>query len=370
MRPRAHWLLIPLLAAAVPGTAPAQERPATEVFRDQVRVTEVLLDVVVTDRDDRIIVGLGPDDFVVRDASGEVDLTSVTFYSSKRLLEPGRALAAPGAAVDTVPQDRHFILFVEEQPFQRRGLRPSLLDRQLQAGRQLGQWLVEETQPADRVAVLSYRGRLKVHQDFTADRAALIEAVDGAVHGRDPEKIPPSRRHPVESPSALSALPAGKELERSSRDIYQALRLVADAVKGVPGRKNLIFVGRGFGDIGSHGNYRPEHFKLDPMLQALNDANVAVYALDVAPPGVTYNLQIALRDLAAATGGRFYYDRTSFTPALEQISDLTSGYYLLSYQSRRPADAAGYQRVTVATRNPEFRIQARDGYLYGPRPKP
>ena len=369
MRPRAHWLLIPLLAAA-PRITPAQEEPATEVFRDQVQVTEVLLDVVVTDRDDRIIVGLGAEDFVVRDANGVVDLTSVTFYSSKRLLEHGESGAARDGAVDTQPQDRHFILFVEEQPFQRRGLRPSLLDRQLKAGRQLSRWLVEETQPADRVAVLSYRGRLKVHQDFTVDREALIEAVDGAVHGRDPGKVPPSRRHRPESPSALSALPAGKELERTSRDIYQALRLVADAVKGVPGRKNLIFVGRGFGDIGSHGNYRPERFKLEPMLQALNDANVAVYALDVAPPGMAYNLQIALRDLAAETGGRFYYDRMSFTPALEEISDLTSGYYLLSYQSRRAADAAGYQRVTVATRNPEFRIQARDGYFYGRPPAP
>ena len=37
-------------------------------------------------------------------------------------------------------------------------------------------------------------------------------------------------------------------------------------------------------------------------------------------------------------------------------------------QSRRPADASGYQRVTVGTRNPEFRIQARQGYLYGPPP--
>ena len=79
---------------------------------------------------------------------------------------------------------------------------------------------------------------------------------------------------------------------------------------------------------------------------------------------------MSLRDLAAATGGRFYYNQRRFTLPLKQISDLTSGYYLLSYESRRPASAAGYQRVRVATRNPEFRIQARSGYLYGSRPQP
>lgn len=357
-----------MLAVALTVAAPAQEKPASPPFAEEVRVTEVLLDVVVTDREDRIILGLGRDDFVVSDKDGVVELGSVTFYSSKRLLEWRQGLAAEGTEVDTVPQDRHFILFIQEQPHQRT-MRPSLLDRQLKAGRQLTRWLVEETQPADQVAVVSYRSRLKVHQDFTTDREALIEAVDAAVHGRDPEKIPPSRRRQVESgPAALSALPAGGKLRQASKDIYRALRLIAEAVSGVPGRKNLIFLGRGFGDISSFGSYRAEHPKLDPTLHALNDANVAVYTLDVTPVGVDYSLQISLRDLAAATGGRFYYDRGNFSASLKEISDLTSGYYLLSYPSRRPADASGYQRVRVGTRNPEFRIQARDGYLFGTPP--
>ena len=59
-------LLIPLLvAAASPVVGPAQERQADEVFAEELEVTEVLLDVLVTDKHDRIILGLGPDDFVV-----------------------------------------------------------------------------------------------------------------------------------------------------------------------------------------------------------------------------------------------------------------------------------------------------------------
>lgn len=362
-------LLIPLQVAAMTLAGLAQEGPTGEVFSEQLVVTEVLLDVVVTDEEDRIVLGLGADDFVVSEEGEVVDVTSVSFYSSRRLLESPELLASQGAAVETVPQDRYFIVFVQEQRFDRAS-RTSSLDRQMEAGGQLARWLVEELQPADRIAVLSFRGRLKIHQDFTTDRQALIEAVDNAAHGRDPEKIPSSRRRELAGdPPALSALPAGKELRRASKDVYHALRLVAGAVKRVPGRKNLIFLGRGFGDIGSYGNYSPEPYKLNPTLDALNDANVAVYTLDLTPLGIEDNLQVSLRDLAAATGGRFYYDKRRFTIPLKRISDLTSGYYLLSYESHRPAGAFGYQPVRVGTRSPEFRIQARHGYLYGSQPE-
>lgn len=350
-----------VLLAALPSVGTAQEEPAEE-FAEELEVTEVLLDVVVTDKRDRIILGLGPQDFLVSEDGEAVDVTSVTFYSSKRLLESPELLAERDLAVETVPQDRFFILFVHAQ----RSNGITGLRRLLEAGKDFGRWLIEEAQPADRVAVVSYRNGLRVHQDFTTDREALLEAVDEAVRGRDPEKVPPSRRRsvPVE-PAALSSLPSGKEMRKASKDLYRALRLVANAVSDVPGRKNVVFFGRGFGRVGTYGNYEPEPFKLQPTLQALNDANVAVYTLDLTPPEVEHNLQISLRDLAAATGGRFYWDRRHFTGSLNRISTLTSGYYLLSYESRRPAGSSGYQRVRVATRSPEFRIQARHGYLFG-----
>jgi len=349
----------------------AQEEPPAEVFREELQVTEVLLDVLVTDRDDRVVLGLEREDFVVSEGEERVEVAAAAFYSGRRLLERGEGLAKRGVAVEAVARGRHFILFIQQQPLQSDGTRPSLLDRQLKAGRQLTGWLLGAAQPSDRVAVVSFRRGLAVHQEFTTDRQALTEAIEGAARGRAPRALAVGDRSSGASPEAgLAALPRGKELRRASADVYRALRLVADAVKSVPGRKNLIFVGRGFGDIGSHGNYQPERYKLDPTLRALNDANVAVYALDVTPPGRTYNLQIALRDLAAETGGRFYYDRANFSASLEEIGELTSGYYLLSYQSRRPAGASGYQEVRVATRNPELRIQARQGYLYGPMKKP
>jgi VWFA-related protein len=355
-----------LLAVLTPQLVPGQPGPVEGIFTDEVEVTEVLLDVVVTDKQDRIIVGLGLDDFVVSEDGERVQVTSATFYSSRRFVGPTEALVSRGAAIETVPQDRYFILFVQERSLGEKTSRRTLVDRHKRAGRHFARWLVEEAQLADRLAVVSFRHRLKVHQDFTTDREVLLEAVDRAVDGRDPEKIPPTRRSELAGdPPAFASLATAKELRRARLDIHHALRLVAAAVKSVPGRKNLIFLGRGFGDFGSYRRYRPAPNKMKHTLNALNDANVAVYTLDVMPPETGYNLQASLRDLAVATGGRFFLNRQSFTEPLRKISEMTSGYYLLSYESKRPASDSGYQRVEVGVRNPELRVQAREGYLYG-----
>lgn len=359
-----------ILLAGPEAALRAQEEEPEEIFREAIEVTEVLLDVVVTDKNDRIILGLGPDDFVVAEQREIVTLDAVTFYSSKRLLESSDVLARRDLAVDVVPQDRFFVLFVQEQRSDSAARRNPLV-RQRAAGQQIVRWLLEEAQPADRMAVVSFSRGLKIHQDFTLDREALVDAVEGAARGRDPARVPPARSKKVAGdPAALDTLSAGRELRRSTPNVYRALQQVARALARVPGRKNLIFLGQGFGDLGTFGNYQPQLSRFNPTLEALNDANVAVYTIDVSAPGVEHSLRPSLRDLASQTGGRFFYDDLKFTGALREISDLTSGYYLLSYRSRRPAGESGYQRVRIGTRSPEFRIYARQGYLYGPDPAP
>ena len=190
-----------LLGLSLPQVALGQQEPIEGVFTGEVEVTEVLLDVVVTDKQDRIIVGLGLDDFVVSEDGETVQVTSATFYSGRRLVGSAEPLVSRGAAIETVPQDRYFILFVQEEGLREKTSRRTLVDHQKRAGRHFARWLVEEAQPADRLAVVSFRGRLKVHQDFTTDREALLEAVDRAVRGRDPEKIPPTRRSATQASS-------------------------------------------------------------------------------------------------------------------------------------------------------------------------
>lgn len=349
-------LMLGLLA--FPAIGNAQE--AQETFADDVTVSEVLLDVLVTDRDGNVIIGLQADDFIVKEGDETVSVEGAAFYSNRRLLDPGSA----GDGVDTTPRDRYFILFFHEQ--QRASAdAPILLQRQLKAGKEAQRWVAREKLLDDWVAVVSYDVKLKIQQDFTQNKQQIMAGIADAVSGKDPGANWPSRMPEAGQVSLRSYLPQGKELAQRTERIYDALSVLAEASGKIQARKNLVFFGTGFGDTGAFGLYRPDPRYFDDMAQSLNDNNVAVYALDLVPPEIDYSLSDALNQLSDETGGQYFTYFTSFLSPLQKISSENSGYYLLSYRSRHPQGAEGFQQVKVATRNPEFKVRAREGYLYG-----
>ena len=100
-------------------------------------------------------------------------------------------------------------------------------------------------------------------------------------------------------------------------------------------------------------------------MQALNDANLAVYPLDLSRIGVSHSLRDSLSLLANDTGGYYYENVTSYGSIVEIISGQNSGYYLLSYRSESPAGESGYRKVEVRLKNPELRVSGRQGFFYG-----
>jgi len=357
-----------LLAAPSLFAAPQSEAPPAEPqaeFEEEVRVDEVLLDVLVTDRDGNVIVGLRPDDFVVREDGEPVEVDSATFYSSSRLAQPAAEIAAEGARIDPVPEDRYFILFFDD--VQRYEDGPvSLMSQQIRAGHDARRWVDEQLAPADWVAVVSYDRSLQVHADFTRDRAKIETAIERAASGRRGNAAWPSRHDAADgAPSLLDQLPQGKALSKATPRIYSAFEEIARSVADVRGRKNLIYLGIGFGRVNDFGQYERDERYYPKMVRALNDANVSVYPIDVTPLRVTHTMEDALTDLSTETGGRYFPFHVSFTTPLEQIAEENGGYYLLSYRTDRPAGAEGFQRVTVETKNPSFKVRARRGYMYG-----
>lgn len=337
-----------------------QERPE---FGERIEVREVLLDVLVTDAQGNPVVGLTADDFVVEEDGEPVALTGATFYSSSELIGGAEAIAARGAAIDTVPRDRYFILLFEDQR-KNQGSGIDLLGPQLRAARETRRWVAEELAPADWVAVLSYDFKLKLHQDFTRDRAALAAAIDAAVAGKDGGNWP-SRREDAEGPSLAAHLPTGDELRDETTRIYGALELVAEAAGHVPGRKTLLFYTIGIGETDRFGIYREDPRYWPPMMRALNDNNVAVYTLDLTPTDVRHTLEGSLSNLAQETGGRYFYNFASYGAPLAQIARENSGYYLLSYRAEHPAGESGFQRVRVRVKDPSLKLRTREGYGLG-----
>ena len=344
-----------------------QDQPQDQPFEERVDVTEVLLDVLVTDRRGNVVLGLSEDDFVVEENGEPVEISDVTFYSNRRFLDSPERAAELGIDAADVRPDRYFILFFHDQ----RDVVPRITAQLLDAGRRAKQWVETELLPTDWVAVVGYDYDLDIFQDFTTDRGRIEQAIDEAVQGAEPENWP-SRREEGDGPSLIENLPDNRTLQRATGRFYGGMQVLAEAAGYIDGRKNVILFSIGFGDVSSFGIYTPDSRYYPPMVQALNDNNVAVYSIDLISIDPTSNVLenvygSSLSQLSTDTGGQYYFTGFNFLTPLEKVSEDNGGYYLIAYRSRHPQGESGYQKVQVRTVNREFRTRAREGYLYGPR---
>jgi len=194
-------------------------------------------------------------------------------------------------------------------------------------------WIAGKLLPGDGVAVASYYGcELQVQQDFTRDRDALAAAVADAVRGR-----PHVGRVPEDAEvSLLSRLPQGDVLARRTASFYGVLQVLAEAAEGAPGRKNLLVFSKGFGrshlfEAESGNNpfgspiqekYLADRSLYEPTLQALREAHVNLYPVDLATDyRETYPLAGVMCQLAAATGGRYFYPVTNISGLLDRVTE-------------------------------------------------
>ncbi len=347
---------------ALPFPAAAQDEPAAS-FEGLVEVTEVLLDVLAVGRDGETITGLGTDDFIVTENGDEVKLTGVSYYTTRY---------GPGGTIEIqdgdIPSSRYFMFFFHDM--KRLGPEANrLIRQQLEAGRKSKEWVEEHMLPSDWVAVASYDVKLKLHLDFTQDREQILRAIDDGVRGRDPEKNvgrQGRRVPPAGAPSLLRHLPQGKKLRKETARIYDGIRLLADASAFIVGRKNMLMFTIGFGELGRGtpvATGDPRYYP--PMEQALNDANVAVYTLDLTPVEYDHIQRDFMSQLSSDTGGFYYGTFVNFIAPLREIAAENVGYYVLSYQSEHPAQESGYQEVKVKPRDRSVKLRARKGYLYG-----
>ena len=360
-RPRPPILAGLLLLAALPAAA---QDPPQEAFAGEVTVSEVALDVVVTDARGRVVVGLDRDDFRVKEDGRPVELSEVVFYSHRELME--EAISADELNVDTdLLAHRYFILLFHDQ----RQLAATLAARQLDAARWAKRWVRTELGPRDLVAVFSYQYGLRPQIDFSNDRDAIASAIDHAIVSQEthPSRLPAAD---AGMPSLLASLASPEELARETTTIYDALEKLAGAADAVGGRKNLVLFSIGFDSETDDTFFRPDPRYFPRVVQAMNDANLAAYAVDLAPSAargdaVSRQRGNSLSYLATETGGRHFSNYVNVATPLSEIEEATGGYYLLTYRSRRPAGESGYQRVDVELVNPGFTARAREGYLYG-----
>jgi len=348
-------LLIALsfVALALPGLAQSQQS-----FQERIDVNAVLLDVIVTDTRGNHILGLDKNDFVVKEDGVEQQVDSVDYLTNRRLLD-AREETAP-FKVEHVLENRYFIFFFDKPED------PGLLRTDLMLARgAVRDFVRNDMKDTDRVAIVGHDIRLKIYSDFTSDKKQIDRALNEVVQfGLGLSKAPAG-----DEPSILRSVDTKAMIDETGT-VYQALNFLADGVKPIRARKNLILFSPGIADRyetirnGMITNRSPD---LDPMLESLNAANVSVYSVQLQRDALdsTPLFHQRLEEMAESTGGHYFRYNTSFGPAVEHVENVNSGYYLVTYRAQHPKGEKGYQKVSVTVRNPEFKVVARSGYQFG-----
>ncbi|MGH9458894.1 MAG: VWA domain-containing protein [Thermoanaerobaculia bacterium] len=331
---------------------------AQEPFREKVDVDLVLVDVTVTDSRGNQILGLAKDDFIVREDGALQEIASVDYFTNRTLLT-AREEDAP-FQVDRVRQERYFVLFFHE--FADPTAVPGYMGDLMRAKRAAIEFVQNELQPQDLVAIAGYDVRLKVYADFTTDPKILRRALnDMSGFSRGLRKVPEY----AGEVSILRNLDT-REMMNDTGRIYDALRLLGDALRPIPARKVMALVSPGIGEPNEMIEQIVDNEEMwyRPMIQSLNAANVSVHAMTLLRDVVHFAPEQTLSRIASETGGEYFKNFASFETPLDRIEEASSGYYLLTYRIRKPEGEHGYQKIDVSLRNPEFRIRAREGYAY------
>jgi VWFA-related protein len=320
-----------------------QQKPAGR-YVERVDVERVLVDVRVLDGQGRAVAGLVADDFSVKIAGTPVAIESAIWVGGAKrdrsVAEPARSEPATD---DGVPGRLIVFLFQKDlEPSRLTGLMRMLVE---------SQHFLDELTPRDQIAVLSFDYQLKVWLDFTSDSEAVRRVLQREILFKDPQPL----RHTSGMSLARRLDPATASKTYS---IEKALHRIADALHDLPGSKSIVFIGHGFGRLGWTG-VTMEHGYEDAR-DALMAARTSVFSLDVTNADY-HSLEAGLQMVSHDTGGFFARTHLFTAQAMNRLSGVLTGYYVLFLE--QPNVGPGAHDVDVRLTRQQGTVLARNRYV-------
>jgi VWFA-related protein len=356
-----------MTACLAAGLTAQQPRP---VFRSG--VAHVMLDVVVTDRDDRPVVNLTRDEFrIVEDgrpqAISEFELVSVPLENRTIDLRAAPA-PAPDTASNAPPRraSRAVAFVLDDLTLTGQDIIP--------VQRIMAEFL--RTLAADDLVAITYVRRSDLGQDFTSDTDRLIRAVTNL-------------RASIGAPNSGVL-----------RDTLLVLKNVASTLGAAPhARRAVVYVSSGYNNpLIARARVRQSASDAAFYAEIMEDAyrharqrGIPIYAIDprgLASPESVFGIgairspgeraalasrieaeQYFMTSLGAGTGGRGFVNQSDLAWAARQIVEENGSYYLLGFSPTPYRADDRFHDVKVTVTRPGLRVRARAGYL-AERPRP
>ncbi|HUL14670.1 MAG TPA: VWA domain-containing protein [Terriglobales bacterium] len=306
----------------------------------RVTVRLVLADAVVTDKEGKVVTGLGPQDFTVLEDGKPQKVTTFSFErpaEMNKALQSRRVQLPPNVTTDRpeyrVPSGAPVIVLID-------ALNTRAQD-QSRARMELLKYLDTQLKPGQPIAVYTLGSSLRRLQDFTDDPTLLKAAVQG-FNPTEPVEQQISRLD-QQIPRFSGAL-AGSGLRGTQTNpaIYlermrefledqasvgvdmrvgitlTAFQAIAHAVAGLPGRKSVVWVTASFPlatysriiKYSADGDNSPNRVAFNELYEdrvretdsKLSDAQVAVYPVDAR--GLVGELQGGAENQGVDAGGQ------------------------------------------------------------------
>ena len=343
----------------------------------QVTSRLVVLDVVVVDHAGKPVTNLDQSKFSIYEDKVPQTIMNFDPPTGHQMPSGSSTQAIVNSAADlpkvgTAPVN--ILVFDElDTPFHQLAYARQMMEKYLKAQ--------PELLPVPTLFVAAGASKMAVLHDYTQSRAELLDSVHK--HTAD-----------LDFTQVIASLNGGASAaDNGMVKTLGALSQIAESVRGVPGRKNVIWVGAGYNKAPDLTNMsQSDHDRVLAAIKQVTDrmlsARVTLYVIDPAGPiaaqevtdqsidptqvtsagtsNADFGDNLGFYNFATETGGRVMTGRSDLDAQVAQATSEGTEYYTLSYVPTSANDAARpYRKIRVVVNDPSLHVITRDGYFGG-----
>lgn len=358
------------MGMAMGGWARAQQPPAPTMT---VTSRLVVLDVVVVDRSGKPVTNLTRSQFSIYEDRVLQRIKDFDPPSAHRMPEGTEDVVHSSADLPKIGQAPVDVLVFDEldTPFLQLAYARQMMERYLKAQ--------PAVLPVPTLFLAAGATRIAVLHDYTQSRAELLASVQK--HTAD-----------LDFTQVMNSLNGGQSgADYGMVKTLGALSQIAESLRGVPGRKNVIWVGTGYNKASDLTSLsQSDHDRVMAAIEQVTDkmlaARVTLYSIDpsgpsfvdpgtedtqdpnqVSSPGqapASFGDNMGFNSFVSETGGRVIGGRNDLDAQVAQASLEGTEYYTLSYVPTSATDAAQpYRKIRVTVNDPSLRVITRAGYF-------